>query len=55
MRPVPPVAEMDTDPLLEPKQVTLICETFAIVGDAWLAMVVDVVKLQPFASRIIML
>lgn len=52
---MPPAAEMDAEPLLDPKQVALADDTAAIAGDAWLAIVVDVVRLQPLASITMML
>lgn len=47
---MPPDAEMDTEPLFSPKQLALVDETVAIVGDAWLVIVVEVVKVHPLAS-----
>lgn len=55
INPVPPLAEMDTEPLLDPKHVEFVGDTFAIAGEARLAIVADVVKLQPFASKTITL
>ena len=47
---MPPEAEMDTEPLFEPKHVEFDGVILTMLGDAWLVIVVDVVRLQPFAS-----
>ena len=41
---------MDTEPLFEPKHVEFDGVILTMLGDAWLVIVVDVVRLQPLAS-----